>query len=100
MAEEDSPRDEGPPEPGEKPRKEGNPWERQRAFNAQRRAVLRPRGERRPPDDPGAGGEPSDAPDEFRERMAEYRRRQRIPPRPGRAPEAEPAPAEDDDERT
>lgn len=72
-------------------KREGNPWQRQRYFSSQRRAVLRPRdGEGKPPaggqpDDTGGGGVsagPDDPPVDMKARMKEYRGRQRRTPRP------------------
>jgi|SRR5215210_2851188 len=110
MADKSSSTDDDPQE--EKPAlpmKEGNPWKRQRAFESQRRAVLRPRDD----DDASAksalpgGGEgqsgehPTEEPSEFKTRMTEYRRRQRRATRPtpesASAPEGEPAPDDEDD---
>ncbi|HEX7312586.1 MAG TPA: hypothetical protein VF297_01625 [Pyrinomonadaceae bacterium] len=101
----EGPRDEEPA----RPRKEGNPWARQRAFARERGAVLRPRddkaaseGSARPGDDEGQSNErTADEPADFKTRMTEYRRRQRRMPRPAtesaRAPEGGPAPDDEDD---
>jgi hypothetical protein len=112
MAEKSSPSNDGPPDAEDStPRREGNPWERQRAFNIQRRAVLRPGDDEDAPpesarpddaDDESQGdAPPADAPAEYKTRLAEYRRRQRRMPRPtaeaARAPEGKPDPAEDDE---
>jgi hypothetical protein len=115
MADKSSSSDDGPRDPKDAPKREGNPWERQRDFNSQRRAVLRPRdaegastGGARPDDtgDESRGGEqPADAPVDLKSRMSEYRRRQSTTPRPTTEPTTEPsrAPAggpatSDDDE--
>lgn len=93
------------------PKREGNVWERQRAFQRQRTAVLRPREPRgAPPEgdrpDPvggeGQGGAPpADSPGEYKARIKEYRRRQRKTARPAaesaHTPAGSPDPADDDD---